>query len=233
MRHDGHRSRNPVADRRRRLVRVLKRLAAQHAGKLDELKGEARQLERADFLWHFLLQSFATMGNSRGWAGLMADRGRYERVTYQALATVAPSSRARLIEEVFREAKVRMPAKKAGWLTTNFERIAAMGGPAAARANLLRGDRVAIIQFLKRFDGIGDKYARNIMMDVYHPAFRDSVAIDERIKKVSTAVGVSFRTYAEHERFYVDVARDARLEPWEVDRLLYWYTDAVLDALAT
>jgi len=70
------------------------------------------------------------------------------------------------------------------------------------------------------------------MMDVDHPAFRDSMAIDERIKKVGAAMGVSFSTYAEHERFYVDVARDARLEPWEVDRLLYWYTDAVLDALA-
>jgi hypothetical protein len=39
------------------------------------------------------------------------------------------------------------------------------------------------IAFLKTFHGIGDKYARNILMDVYHREFRDSIAYDERLKK--------------------------------------------------
>ena len=44
--------------------------------------------------------------------------------------------------------------------------------------------------------GIGDKYARNIMMDVYHEDFRDSIAVDARIKAVSERLGLSFASYS-------------------------------------
>ena len=49
-----------------------------------------------------------------------------------------------------------------------------MGGPERAKELLLaQPDRDAKIKFLKAFPGIGPKYARNIMMDVYHRQFRD------------------------------------------------------------
>ena len=44
--------------------------------------------------------------------------------------------------------------------------------------------------FSREFKGIGAKYSRNIMMDTYHPEFRDSIAIDQRIKKVSRTLGL-------------------------------------------
>lgn len=47
------------------------------------------------------------------------------------------------------------------------------------------------------------------MMDVYHEDFRDSIAVDERVKKVSEALGLSFKTYDEHEQFYLKIAREA------------------------
>ena len=47
----------------------------------------------------------------------------------------------------------------------------------------------AKITFMKRFYGIGDKYARNVWMDVYHPDFHDSIAIDDRIKQITEAMG--------------------------------------------
>ncbi|HEY3853400.1 MAG TPA: hypothetical protein VGO67_03290 [Verrucomicrobiae bacterium] len=78
---------------------------------------------------------------------------------------------------------------------------------------------------MKSFSGIGDKYARNIMMDVYHPEFRDSIAVDARIKALSNALGVSFDSYADHERFYLSVAHDAGLNGWELDRLIFHFQD--------
>jgi hypothetical protein len=59
------------------------------------------------------------------------------------------------------------------------------------------------------------------MMDVYHEEFRDSIALDVRIKAISEALGLSFATYVEHESFYLAVARQAGLNGWELDRLLF------------
>jgi hypothetical protein len=60
-------------------------------------------------------------------------------------------------------------------------------------------------------------------MDVYHPDFHDAIAVVERIKRITEALGYPYKTYAEHERCYQEVAREASLQGWEVDRLLYNY----------
>ncbi len=80
---------------------------------------------------------------------------------------------------------VRMSDKKAVWLATNFDKIRTMGGPAEVKTKMLaQPGRDAKIAFLESFDGIGPKYARNIFMNVYHPEFRQSVAVDSRIDSV-------------------------------------------------
>jgi hypothetical protein len=84
---------------------------------------------------------------------------------------------------------------------------------------------------MRQFAGIGDKYARNIWMDVYDPDFRTTIAIDERIKRISAALGVTFRTYADHERFYQDIAHEAGLDGWDLDRLLYNFRDDIIMTL--
>ena len=48
-------------------------------------------------------------------------------------------------------------------------------------------------------------------MDVYHPDFRDSIAIDWRIEKISRALGVTFGSYLEEEQFYLHAAHAAGL----------------------
>lgn len=75
--------------------------------------------------------------------------------------------------------------------------------------------------FLRKLPVIGPKYARNIMMDVYHPGFRDCIAIDSRIKAITKALGLHFASYKEHEKFYLSVASGAGIDGWELDRLLY------------
>lgn len=202
--------------------------------RLKRLKAEGiRDQYRSDFIWHFLLQSFSTMGNSRGWAGLIENRDNYDLVTFEALAKLSRSDRLVILEQTLKRAKVRMPLKKAQWLLKNFDVIQGLGGPTAAR-NLAfqQVGTAAKIAFLKQFLGIGEKYARNVWMDIYHQDFRNTVAVDERIKRVSEALGVAFAKYQEHESFYQGIANEAELEPWEVDRLLYQFRDDFLKELA-
>ena len=63
------------------------------------------------------------------------------------------------------------------------------------------------------------------MMDGYHEEFRDSIAIDVRINAISEALGLSFKSYSEHEQFYLEAARLANLNGWEMDRLMYNFRD--------
>src|SRR5262249_48818325 len=125
------------------------------------------------------------------------------------------------------------PAQKARWLAANFDRIESMGGIEAANRRALDAPgRVAKLAFMLQFDGIGDKYARNIWMDVYDSDFHDAIAVDERVKKVTKALGYSFARYADHEQFYQELAQAAGLKPWELDRLLYHFNDEFLAAIA-
>lgn len=215
-----------------RLAYVVKALAALHYSKLDELKRSEGQLNRPDFVWHYLLESFATMGSSRGYDGLILDPVSYSKVTFESLSLSSPAERLRILKETLHAANVRWPDKKAEWLAENFDRIVAMGGPAAAKSGLLgnsTGERK--IEFLEQFKGIGQKYARNILMIVYHPDFRQSIAVDERIKSVSRELGLSFGSYDEEEQFYVNAAGRAGLNGWELDRLIYNFKDEVLTGL--
>jgi thermostable 8-oxoguanine DNA glycosylase len=133
---------------------------------------------------------------------------------------------------VLRKAKVRMPAQKAAWLAANFASIEKAGGvKAVTRKALGLATREQKYRFMDAFEGIGPKYARNVWMDIYDPLFRNAVAIDERIKSITGALGYSFRTYDEHENFYREIAREVQLEPWEVDRLLYQFRDDFLAAI--
>ena len=217
---------------RTRLAPIVHRLAQRHADQLQRQKANARALERPDFLWHYLLHSFATMGRTAGADGLIGDPANYERVRYEVLAALQAERRLAWVRSVCRAAKVRMPDRKADYIVACFERIGALGGPAAARAQLLaQPGRAAKLAFLTSFPGIGPKYARNIMMDVHHPEFHDSIAIDLRIQSISTLLGLTFAHYAAHEAFYLSVAARAQLTGWALDRLLFQHRDTVLEQL--
>lgn len=80
---------------------------------LGTLKARSADLRRRDSLWHFLLQSMATMGNSRGAIGLIEDRDTYDRVRFRALQVLARRERLRRLESTLRRAGVRYPQQKA------------------------------------------------------------------------------------------------------------------------
>jgi len=212
-----------------RLASILRDLAVEHKAKLDELKSKAADLERDDAVWHLLLQSFSTLGGSRGWEGLIGNPANYRQVTFEAIKKCAASRRLQQVEETLLAAKVRYPKRKAEHLVVNFALVEGMGGPVEARRQLLdQPGREGKMAFLKRFKGIGNKYARNILMDVYHPDFRNSIALDSRVRGISSALGLEFSNDQEHEEYYLGVAKKAGLNGWEVDRLLYNFRDKVL-----
>ncbi|HSH76669.1 MAG TPA: hypothetical protein VLA09_13360, partial [Longimicrobiales bacterium] len=82
------------------------------------------------------------------------------------------------------------------------------------------------------FKGIGPKYGRNIWMDVRDPEFMQSIAVDQRLKKVAAALALDPEApYEELEAFFVGVAEDLGVTPWGLDRLLYRKNAEVLSWL--
>jgi len=223
-----------MPDPKRVLVRAVRAVYPAHRDRIECLKRDGRRIWRArDFIWEQLLRSFSTMGNSRG-ARLMREPDLHDRVTYGVVAELSSKRRRAVLRNTLAAAPVRMADKKADWLCSNFRRIRRDGGPGAVKAALCAcSGRDGKIAFLRTFEGIGEKYARNILMDAYHREFRHSIAFDERLKKVARALGLKFGTYAEAERFFLDAARSAGLTGWELDRLLYNATDDVLAKIAS
>jgi hypothetical protein len=123
-------------DRINIIANVFQRLAFEKKESLDLLKKEYEQIGREDFLWHYLLVSFSTMGNSRGYLGLIKNINNYKKVTFDVLSRMNESQRLKQIEQTLRDAKVRMPAQKAHWLGNNFDRIVKMGGLLTAKKAL-------------------------------------------------------------------------------------------------
>jgi hypothetical protein len=154
--------------KRSRLAAALKNLPAHMRQRLQELKAEGEeQRKRPDLLWYLLLQSAATRGNSRGWAGLCGDPLTLKSVDYFILAPLTPAAREEKLLVALRKAKVRMPTIKASQLSANISKIAEMGGVEEATRRMLNlPTRDEKLRFMKSFAGIGEKYGRNVWMDI-------------------------------------------------------------------
>lgn len=218
--------------KRTKLIKSLSNLPTYMVDRLNTLKKSKDMIERKDFIWHFLLQSFATMGNSRGHEGLILNKANYNQVTFDAVSDLSDTQRLDRFKDVLYRAKVRMPLQKAVWLNSNYNKIIFMGGLNAVKEKALeqRGTKFKI-EFMKQFDGIGEKYARNIWMDVYHPDFHNNIAVDIRIKSITKALGYEFFNYIDEENFYLSIAKESNLNGWELDRLLYTYKDYFLSKI--
>ncbi len=208
------------------LIRALRDRTPEMEEWVGRMSDPDPKYEREDFVWHLLLQSFATWGSSRGFDGLINTEENYRRVTYGRLKEIPAGRRPGHIEEVLRDANVRYPESKSKYLSENVELISEMGGLQAAREEALgQTGAEAKIEFMKQFKGIGDKYARNIWMDARHPDFQNKIALDQRIRGITELLGREFSSYEAEEGFYLSVAEEAGLSGWELDRLLYNFTE--------
>jgi hypothetical protein len=219
-----------VQSKRSLLVSKLRNLPEHMSLHISQRMDEAVELrKKPDLLWVLLLQSAATRGNSHGWEGLFANADRLESVMYPALRKIGSEAREEQLHTAFADAGLRMPNKKAAEMAANFERIEIMGGVETATVNMLAlPTREAKFQFMTRFKGIADKYGRNVWMDIYDPHFRDSIAVDDRLKNMAESMGFRSTNYRTADDFYGDIAQEAGLEPWVVDRLLYHFKDEFL-----
>lgn len=218
-----------MESKKKTLAEVARLVMSWHRGRIEHLKSREFDVQRDDFIWHYLLQSFSTMGRSTGWFGLIGTPDNYNALRYEHLQRLSKRVRLTHLKKVCRRANVRMPDKKAGFIADCFNKLEKEGGYLAAKQHLLGLEGTAKkIKYLRTFPGIGEKYARNMMMDVYHPDFRDSIAVDSRIKSILEALGVALKTYQEQEDFLRKVARQADLNGWELDRLMYGYLNEFL-----
>ncbi len=86
----------------------------------------------------------------------------------------------------------------------------------------------SIISNLKKLDGVGDKQARNIPMDLYHPAFiNGTIPIDENWKKISKYLDFKWNNSEKHENKIIKwrekyIGRDIIKDDWDFDRLVYF-----------
>ena len=226
----------PPDQRRDILIEALRQQTPVMHRRLEKLRRDGRRRrEREDFLWHALLTSFSTMGNARGYEGLIENEDLYQQLTFGAFSRLSPEQREKRADDVLRKAGVRMPARKARWLRTAYETIQDLGGLEAGNKHALCLDgREAKIQFMKQFNGVGPKYARNIWMDAYDPDFRQAVAVDQRLQSITKKIGFEFEDYDKHEAFYLQIAKEAGLDGWDVDRLLFnfhgYFEAAIEDA---
>jgi len=218
---------------KKKLSRVVRKFAKDEKKFLTQMKGGKRNLDRPDFIWHALLGSFATMGNSKGFSRLVKDQKNYNRISFSTLKKLKTRrARKKRIQEVCKGAGIRWPDRKAAWIIDCFEMIQQLGGLKRTKDKLLSAQgRDDKMRFLRQFPGIGPKYSRDIMMDVYDKDFRNSIALDTRVKSISKELGLSFSTYEAEEDFFLDVAREAGINGWELDRLLYWFRDDIRELL--
>ena len=210
--------------------RVLETTDAQE--QIEEQKQIAKQRRnRSDTLWFELILSMSTLQGSHG-NTLAVNDEYYAQVEYENLVQMDEEDRIAHLKEVLLEAGVNMHNKKSMYISSHVQRIESMGGLEEAQDEFSsRTGKDEKIEFLKQFKGIGDKYARNIGMDLFHPDFRDTLALDTRIKNVTDELGIEFNSYEQHEKFYVSAANSLSITPWELDRILYRYTDEIIEEI--
>lgn len=133
--------------KREQLLTILRKMTPAIRQRLEEIKADGvAQADRHDYLWYFLLQSFSTMGNSRGYQGLMKVPERLAKVSFDALSPLTPKAREQVLAQTLAAAKVLI--------------VQQLGGLAGARAAAFaQPGTAAKIAFMKQFAGIGDKYA--------------------------------------------------------------------------
>jgi hypothetical protein len=173
-----------------RLVRAIHQAYREHPiPKPTKVNG---RWERHDFIWDALLLSFSTWGGSRG-----GELRNDPRVTFDALSACRDASqREKRMSGALVAARVRWATKKVPLLLENFQMIVNAGGPGSVKRQPNQEVGCdAKIKFLRKFRGVGPKYARNMMMDVYHPDFWESIAVDTRVQHVLDALELPFRDY--------------------------------------
>lgn len=83
----------PYKQQRDAFATVVKKIYEAHRAEIEALKVPHEDIARPDFVWHYLLQSFSTMGRAAGWHGLIGNKANYNRITFVALQELTEKQR--------------------------------------------------------------------------------------------------------------------------------------------
>jgi hypothetical protein len=79
---------NDLADTREKLSLAARMLGSLKRPLLESQKAHYADLQRDDFLGHYLPQSFATLGGVSGWDGLIGNEDNYRQMSYDFLSDI-------------------------------------------------------------------------------------------------------------------------------------------------
>lgn len=200
------------------VLSVLTRAYTEQRYVLERSKQEARRWGgHSDWPWNGMVLSAATRGGSWRW-GKKIEPIYATHLAWPVIASLSDTARhSRLITVG------RFPNRTATWLEGVFQHLNAIGGPSGVKTQLASMETTAVIDYWMAIPGLGPKYARNMMMDIYDERFRNGYfAIDSRIINLLPRLGyVGRNRYGEQEEFLCGIAAALAIETWELDRLLY------------
>lgn len=209
---------NEIRPSRTDLVRILR---TQWQARRAELEAQyvcdQRLAHRPDWPWSGFIVSFATNGGSKRFEQKIAPR--VADFAWERVVRMSPEERRAAAMDLAnpRRRHIVVPAFEAC-----FQRLLAAGGPPTIRTEYLSFDSAdGRIRYLKSFLGIGDKYARNMAMDVCDPLVVDSFALDSRLRGIAGLVLRPMPGYRATEAWLRDVAGEVGIRPWYLDRLMY------------
>ena len=202
-------------------IETLSKLWEEHQGELSTALAETRlKKSQPHWLWDVYLMSICTNGGSNNYARKKEQYGI--ALEWKHLAKISKQNRADLFHNLPnpRRRKLLSPA-----LEDSFNSILEAGGPESVA---LHYDGLATVaermKFWKSFRGIGEKYARNIPMDIGDPLFTQHIALDSRINQLIDKVvdAPAKSNYEARETFVLALGQDAGItNAWYLDRLLY------------
>lgn len=144
---------------------------------------------------------------------------------YSLFAKKNKDERRKLLKAFVPGGEYIKPQRKIEFLINAFDFVLANGFENQFNENL---DKKTILDNLMQIDGIGCKLARNILMDLYHPVFRNgSIPIDNNWGKIGKFLGYKWSNSTRHENGIIlwreqYISRDMIKEDWEFDRLIYF-----------
>jgi hypothetical protein len=193
--------------------------------KINEAKIET--WKNPDTFWVKILTNQMHVGsNSRVLTKRMSTDEFKVASNFHEFAKLDKKSQKELLDKFVPGGRNVSKEKKIIRLTTAVDLILSKGGIKSTFGSKMT--KKDLIDILTSIEGIGPKQARNIPMDLYHPAFRNgSIPIDENWRKIAKYLGFKWDNSERHEHDIIEwrdkyIGRDTIKDDWDFDRLIYW-----------
>ena len=222
-----------------RFIEILREFLEDDRDRLTGLFEAGARLRRQDgWAWYVFVQSYGTNGGVRAWDAFLAQGGA-DLISWDALFAGAPddadAAAARLEALSHRFLSPRRASRTRPALLATFRRFHTVGGPGVVARTWMGHNRTeTVLGWLKTFPMIGDKYARNMCMDVSHPLILDLIALDHRIHALCDLVegAPPYAPYRLREGWLRGIAGTLGVDCWHLDRLLFGRYEEIKAAIS-